>query len=286
MRNTPKSRARVHHIQCVASEINGITDVGHMDSLPPEAQALVRSHLAAATEAIEKAELDPALEDIPLPIRCDPTPEQELAFWDRTPWPDTSQKVTTLETVPPSIRADVSLLLHEVTTTLLEALQGQDEALIAQSAKQFLYFPRLIFAGHNNRGGRRGSTTRARDIMVRLNAWKKGAWQELWSLSAPPPRRANPPPPRTPKQVEAAHKQRVEKLVQGKAVGKAMRAVLPEGALAEAHVAIGALPKYFPTMPAFSPPLVEPPASAMLDRFQTQLPKTLARTPPCRRLGP
>ena len=64
----------------MASEIKGLADVGHMDSIPQAAQEQVRTLLAVNTKAIEAAELDPALDDIPLPIRCDPTPEQEAVF--------------------------------------------------------------------------------------------------------------------------------------------------------------------------------------------------------------
>ena len=81
----------------------------------------------------------------------------------------------------------------------------------------------------------------------------------------PPPRKNTTPPPRTAKQQATALKDRVEKLVMGRAVGKAMRAVLPSGSLATPAVAVKALPNYCPQHAPFTPPPLAPTPVDALD---------------------
>ena len=58
----------MHHVQCVASSIQGVADVGHLDALREAAREQVRSLLSETQQALHVAEPDPALDDITLPL--------------------------------------------------------------------------------------------------------------------------------------------------------------------------------------------------------------------------
>ena len=113
---------------------------------------------------------------------------------------------------------------------------------------------------------------------MRIKAWRKGQWLDLWNLTSPAPRKLTAPPPRTPKQEATAQRNRVERLVAGRAVGKAIRTVLPDSSLASPAVAVAALPKYFPAAHAFQPSPVAPPPASDADRFRDVFAKTLLKT--------
>ena len=169
-----------------------------METIPEAAREQVRSLLSETQLALHGAELDPALEGITLPLQEDLPTEDSEQFWRDVAWPSPKHKVTTLEPIPVAVRSDVSTLLGEIVSALVNALHDKDDHQLTIRCKQFLYFPRLIFGGHNNRGGRRGTATRARDVAQRLTSWRKGQWHELWTLATPPTRKLTAPALKTP----------------------------------------------------------------------------------------
>ena len=158
-----------------------------MNTISEAAREQVRSLLSETQHALQRAELDPALEGVTLPLQEELPAEDSAQFWSAVAWPSPEHKVTTLESITVTIRPDVSTLLGEIVSALLQAISDKDDEQLATRCKQSLYFPRLIFGGRNRRGGRRGTGTRARDVAQRLTAWRKGQWQDLWAQTNPPP---------------------------------------------------------------------------------------------------
>ena len=123
-----KTRGRVHHVHCVASSVHGLADVGHMDSLSEATREQVRSLLSEAQLAVQSAEPDPALEGVTLPLQEDAPTEDAVAFWTTVAWPSPKHKVATLESIPVTVRPDVSTLLREFVGALMQAHATKDDA--------------------------------------------------------------------------------------------------------------------------------------------------------------
>ena len=167
--------------------------LGNWHELPKVTQVRVKAAYIKCFETIAKAEWDdeiPYYEDEPVraPLihvlgleQSEPLSEAWSKHWSEVRWPTGKDRISTLSDVPPLLHAEIANMYKDVSVAVVAA---KDQGLakdLDSSLKLFLSLPRLLYAGHETRGGKNGSNQRKhrRDIAERIFLIRTGEWKTI-----------------------------------------------------------------------------------------------------------
>jgi len=303
VRKTEHSGARVNHLKCVYSKMCAHAMLGNWQMLTKGTQDRVRSAYVECFATIAKAEWDEEIPKHEVEPVCAPLinvlgleqSEPLSAAWSKhwsedERWPTGKDRISTLSDVPQLLHADIANMYKDVSVAVVAAKEREHARDLDSSLKLFSALPRLLYAGHDTRGGKNGSNYRKhrRDIGERMSLIRAGEWKTIDTLIEE--RTVNQPTQKGPRaqdrDPDTALITNIEKNVGVGAISRALRLLEPGDGIASDAVADQLIPKHFRTTDDYKCPKVQPPGSEVKEAFLGMFAKVLTEAKPLTASGP